>query len=578
MTNNSTVEHAIASRSQIARWTTVFFFAALWFVLCRHLSTEWKYNDQYGYGWFVPFLAVYLFWLRWESRPPAGGYHLSVKGFQDTSNQERITNNPAAAAIGAAALLLLLLPLRLFEIPNPAWRALAWIHAGVVATLTLLAIWIAGGKSWVRHFAFPIGFFFVAVPWFSGIEEPLVQGLMHLVAAIDAEILNLLGIPAQVEGSVIRVNAGLVGVNEACSGVRSLQTSLMIGLLFGELKRLSILRRIALVVGAVAIALLANISRAFFLVWMAATRGLNAMEHGHDVAGYAVLVAVVAGSIGLAAFLARNKVGSASEVEIRKAKVENAAEIRDQNSSFLLPNFYFLLSALIWLVLVEISAESWYRFHERRAVPQPQWTIRWPQGAPGFREIQLNDEAQHLLRCDVGREAVWRGEQMKAENASEPQRSFTLFFLRWRPGQDSALLANIHRPDICLPATGWHQTADLGFKSYPIATDLSIPFHHFEFLHQLGTSRQEVAHVFYCLWQDRVSTRGTFARQNAGIAYGQFFWSRSERMRVVLEGTRNAGQQVMELVMTSPDSVTAAEAEARFASLVQDLVQVEIRK
>jgi Transmembrane exosortase (Exosortase_EpsH) len=47
--------------------------AALWFILCRHLSGEWSVNDQYNYGWFVPFFALYLFWLRWEDRPRETG-------------------------------------------------------------------------------------------------------------------------------------------------------------------------------------------------------------------------------------------------------------------------------------------------------------------------------------------------------------------------------------------------------------------------------------------------------------------------------------------------------------------------
>jgi hypothetical protein len=42
----------------------------LWLICCRHLSAEWSYNEQYNYGWFVPFFALYLFWLRWEDRPP----------------------------------------------------------------------------------------------------------------------------------------------------------------------------------------------------------------------------------------------------------------------------------------------------------------------------------------------------------------------------------------------------------------------------------------------------------------------------------------------------------------------------
>src|SRR5207244_7915063 len=153
---------------------------------------------------------------------------------------------------------------RLFEIANPEWRLLAWIHAAAVVTLTLLLIWWAGGEAWLRHFAFPVAFIFVAVPWPTSVETPVIQGLMRLVAHGAAETAMLLGTPAEVEGNLIRVSNGLVGVNEACSGIRSLQTSLMIGLLFGELKRLSILRRAALVGGAVAIALVTNFLRAVF--------------------------------------------------------------------------------------------------------------------------------------------------------------------------------------------------------------------------------------------------------------------------------------------------------------------------
>src|SRR5207244_11577085 len=126
-----------------------------------------------------------------------------------------------------------------------------------------------------RHFAFPIGFFFVAVPWVTPMEAPIIQGLMRVIAALASETANLFGTPARLEGNLIRVSTGLVGVNEACSGVRSLQTALMIGLLFGELKRLSILRRIALVAGATAIALTANFCRAVFLVWIAATENIS---------------------------------------------------------------------------------------------------------------------------------------------------------------------------------------------------------------------------------------------------------------------------------------------------------------
>src|SRR5438552_16697814 len=48
---------------------SVFLMAALWFGLCRELSGEWSVNEEYNFGWFVPFFAAYFFWLRWQDRP-----------------------------------------------------------------------------------------------------------------------------------------------------------------------------------------------------------------------------------------------------------------------------------------------------------------------------------------------------------------------------------------------------------------------------------------------------------------------------------------------------------------------------
>ena len=68
----------------------------LWFVLCRQLSGEWSVNEQYSYGWFVPFFALFLFWLRWEGRPG-----------RESRKEEVESRKWIASAIGLAALLLL---------------------------------------------------------------------------------------------------------------------------------------------------------------------------------------------------------------------------------------------------------------------------------------------------------------------------------------------------------------------------------------------------------------------------------------------------------------------------------------
>jgi len=271
-------------RFSIHRVAVFAFLAALWLILWRQLSGEWSVNDQYSYGWFVPFFAIVLFWLRWEDRP-------------EESKKDEVESRKQIVAIALTIVaLLLLFPVRLFEIGNPDWRPLSWLHAIAVATITLALLWSIGGKPWLRHFAFPVLFTLVAVPWVSPLEEPIVQGLMRVVAAIASEVVALFGIPAHLEGNLIRIPGGLVGVNEACSGVRSLQTSLMIGLLFGELKRLSILRRIMLVAAAAAIAFVGNCIRAFVLVWIAAGQNVTAVSRWHDLAGYAIVALVFFGN------------------------------------------------------------------------------------------------------------------------------------------------------------------------------------------------------------------------------------------------------------------------------------------
>ena len=327
--NRPVAENAALSIGK-RRWQLVLLFsvlASLWLILCRHLSSEWALNEQYSYGWFVPFFAAYLFWLRWEDRPAA--FRTSEFGFR-------------ICGVIAVSALLLLLPLRLFEIGNPDWRPLGWLHAAIVVGLTLFLIWTVGGAAWLKHFAFPVCFILVAVPWVSAIEMPVIQNLMRGVAAVAAETLNLFGIPAQLEGNLIRINGGLVGVNEACSGVRSLQTSLMIGLLFGELKKLPLVRRALLVAGAVAIALLANCLRALFLVWVATSRQVEAVTRWHDIAGYSIVLIVFVGTMILAGFACDEK------EKVKRRKSEDELSLRGAGikpfptSYFLLPTFAHL--------------------------------------------------------------------------------------------------------------------------------------------------------------------------------------------------------------------------------------------
>ncbi len=484
-------EAALLSRERfpVALALSVLFLGALWFGVCRELSGEWSVNEQYNFGWFVPFFALYLFWLRWQDRPPTQISNRLQRTRSD-GGQAFQSHIAYSAALGTAiAALLLLLPLRLFEIANPEWRLLAWIHALAVVTLTLLLLWGAGGKAWLRHFAFPVAFIFIAVPWPTALETPVIQGLMRIVAHVAAETAMLLGTPAQVEGNLIRVSNGLVGVNEACSGIRSLQTSLMIGLLFGEVKRLSVLRRLALVVCAVVIALLANFMRAVFLVMVAATENLSEVSRWHDIAGYSIIAFVFVATLALAYFLGRKKPPVVAGVPPAEPGSPQPTRLPLQFSA------RYALAALCWLLFVQIGTTAWYRLHERNLISGIRWNVQWPGQAPNFRKLKIDNEIRAVLRFDEGDAAAWTNNS--PANATEPNTvSCSLYVFRWNPGKNSALLANLHRPDVCLPASGWKQVADHGVRSYPISDSVELPFRHFEFQRSFEGSAPQTAHAF----------------------------------------------------------------------------------
>src|SRR5439155_487491 len=82
--------------------------------------------------------------------------------------------------------------------------------------------------------------------WPSWLEVLVTQSLMGWNVSTTMEVLSFAGIPAIQHGSLIEISTGVVGVDEACSGIRSLQATLMISLFFGELYSLTVKRRLGL--------------------------------------------------------------------------------------------------------------------------------------------------------------------------------------------------------------------------------------------------------------------------------------------------------------------------------------------
>ena len=109
--------------------------------------------------------------------------------------------------------------------------------------------------------------------------------MQHYVAAVTVEILAIWGFPAQLGGNIISPpTTGPVGIDEACSGIRSLQSAMMATLFIGYLSLKSFWMRSFLLGAGVAVAVLGNLIREFFLSYQGHHFGLEAIDTNHDSA------------------------------------------------------------------------------------------------------------------------------------------------------------------------------------------------------------------------------------------------------------------------------------------------------
>jgi exosortase len=218
-------------------------------LLIKHLSVYWTVDAQYSFGWFGPVICAYLFFIRWITRPLTGP-----------------APSPGAEWVFWIACLAFL-PTWLVEQPNPDWRLITWLLTLEIVILSLCAIYFVGGRSWLRHFAFSTCFILTTLPWPGGAEAFITQSLMQVATWVTVEFLKLSNIAALQHGNVIEVKTGLLGINEACSGVRSLQATVMVSLFLGELYRATWQRKVVFLLSGVVIAFLCNVGRTYFLCW-----------------------------------------------------------------------------------------------------------------------------------------------------------------------------------------------------------------------------------------------------------------------------------------------------------------------
>jgi exosortase/archaeosortase family protein len=336
---------------------------------------------------------------------------------------------------------------------------------------------------------------------------------MRAVTGLNVMFLQLAGVPALQQGNVIEIKSGFIGVEEACSGVRSLQATFMISLFLGELYSFKISRRIVLIITGAVLAFVCNVARTAFLVWIGTNRGATGIEAWHDEAGMTILIVCLIG-LWLVSLVMLRRGGATSVPSANKSQSAGAPI-----------NWKILTGLAVWLIAVEGIVQFWYGSHQ--VADRLRWAVLWPDSENNYQQVPITHEAEALLQFNEGGGASWE---------TADGHRWVMYFFKWFPGRTAARFVKIHRPDICLPASGRVMERDNGLRMLNV-NGVNLPVRSYRF-----DERGSPLHVFYCYWDARSSF------QNVASAVSED-WSFRGRIRAALQGRREIGAQILEIVV-----------------------------
>ena len=263
--------------------------------LVAHLWPEWSHDADLSHGFLAPIASVLLIYL---CRSP--GARGTLQG---------PTSMILAASFGAAALAALWTA-GLFAV------ALDWTSPLVDFTLACSFALLGCGAiaafadrrvalvpfSWACLAAAALWPLSSPIP--PGTYSRLTSGLQLWVSGGVMHALNLLGIAAHREGNIIELARGTVGIEEACSGVRSLVSCVFAGVLFSAALVRTPRARVLIIALSAVLALAMNFIRSLVLTLLV-NGGVHVEGAWHDLTGYSILAFTAALLVCVAVALER---------------------------------------------------------------------------------------------------------------------------------------------------------------------------------------------------------------------------------------------------------------------------------
>jgi len=228
-------------RAQIKTMLIALAFLALFWPVLQYAAYYWFHSQDWSHGPIIPLFSAYLVYQRWEQIQTLRVRYCWI-GF-----------------------VLLLLGIGLYQYFMWITRFKYLEALAMIVALFGVVIYLCGLPV-IRHVWVPLLYLLFAIPLPKGIYFALTDPLRRLAATVATTLLTLFpGLEIERVGSIIEYyyggTVGRLGVDDACSGMRSTMALCAIGVAVTFLSDRPWWQRIIMLAACVPIAVFANFIR-----------------------------------------------------------------------------------------------------------------------------------------------------------------------------------------------------------------------------------------------------------------------------------------------------------------------------
>jgi exosortase D (VPLPA-CTERM-specific) len=481
----------------------VLLLGIIYYQGIRSLVETWTVDENYGYGFFVPVISLYLIWRR----------------------RERLR---AMDLVGSWwGLPVVLAGLGLYFIGELS-TLYVLLHLSLLLVLVGLLVSAIGGRG-VKEIAFPLFFLLTMIP----LPEFLYQGFSSWLQRISSELgvgfLQGVGVTAFREGNVIDLGPIQLQVAEACSGLRYLFPLSTLALICAYLYRENLWKRVVLFLSSFPIAIFLNGFRIGVTGLLVDRYGRGPAEgFFHSFSGWLLFVCSLLILLGEMGLLGRIGARGKSRGLIEKFGPPTVAATADgakgpgfRISGSVSSSPAYLVSLALFVPVIIASTQ----IVSGEEIPPSRLTFSaFPMnvGAWAGRSYPMEEEYVKALRFDDYLLADYRGP------GGSPINFYVAYYQSQRKGQSA------HSPRTCIPGGGWEITTLEEKKIGPQAddpltvnraviqkgTDKQVVYYWFQQRGRILTNEYLVK--FYLFWDALVKNRtdGALVRLTAPVPKG----------------------------------------------------------